>query len=213
MKPKHRETYRPIKVKGGHSQIIGYARVSTREQGLSIASQVDTLKQAGASVIYTETASGASAQPILRQCVESLRKGDTLTVVRLDRLGRKLGRLVVLLDELDEQGVYVRALAQGLNTRTKAHRDQANIIAALAEYERNLIRERTREGLAEAAKRGRIGGRPVMLTASVLELVRHLKSEGHSNREIGKAVRLSEKSVRNALARLETSDPRQLPLL
>ena len=140
------------------NQRIGYARVSTDDQHLDL--QRDALAQAGCGVIYEEAASGKSAaRPELEQCRKALRAGDTLVVWRLDRLGRSLPDLVQIVADLEQQGVGFESLAEKIETSSAAGRLVFHVFAALAEFERGLIRERTQAGLASARARGRFGGR------------------------------------------------------
>ena len=139
-------------------QRIGYARVSTDDQHLDL--QRDALTKAGCSVIYEEAASGKStARPELEQCRKALREGDTLVVWRLDRLGRSLPDLVQIVAELEQRGVAFESLTEKIETDSAAGRLVFHVFAALSEFERNLIRERTQAGLAAARARGRAGGR------------------------------------------------------
>ena len=142
------------------NQRIGYARVSTDDQHLDL--QRDALKQAGCSVIYEEAASGKNAaRPELEQCRKALRAGDTLVVWRLDRLGRSLPDLVQIVGDLEQRGVGFESLTEKIETGSAAGKLVFHIFAALAEFERGLIRERTQAGLAaaRARARGRAGGR------------------------------------------------------
>ncbi|WBO60265.1 MULTISPECIES: recombinase family protein [unclassified Acidocella] len=140
------------------NQRIGYARVSTDDQHLDL--QRDALTQAGCGVIYEEAASGKNAaRPELEQCRKALRAGDTLVVWRLDRLGRSLPDLVQIVAELEQQGVGFESLAEKIETGSAAGKLVFHVFAALAEFERGLIRERTKAGLASARARGRVGGR------------------------------------------------------
>ncbi len=140
------------------NQRIGYARVSTDDQHLDL--QRDALQQAGCGVIYEEAASGKSAaRPELEQCRKALRAGDTLVVWRLDRLGRSLPDLVQIVAELERRGVHFESLTEKIETGNAAGKLQFHVFAALAEFERGLIRERTLAGLAAARARGRAGGR------------------------------------------------------
>ena len=139
-------------------QRIGYARVSTDDQHLGL--QRDALTKAGCCVIYEEAASGKStARPELSQCRKALREGDTLVVWRLDRLGRSLPDLVQIVAELEQRGVGFESLTEKIETDSAAGRLVFHVFAALSEFERNLIRERTQAGLAAARARGRAGGR------------------------------------------------------
>ncbi len=140
------------------NQRIGYARVSTDDQHLDL--QRDALQQAGCSVIYEEAASGKSAaRPELEQCRKALRAGDTLVVWRLDRLGRSQHDLVQIVAELEQRGVHFESLTEKIETGSASGKLQFHVFAALAEFERGLIRERTQAGLAAARARGRAGGR------------------------------------------------------
>jgi DNA invertase Pin-like site-specific DNA recombinase len=138
---------------------IGYARVSTDDQNLDL--QQDALCQARVDKSYEDNASGKSLdRPQLAECLRSLRKGDTLIVWRLDRLGRSVKDLVALINELRERGVEFVSLTEAIDTTTPMGSFIFHITAALAELERSIIRERTRAGLVSARARGRKGGRP-----------------------------------------------------
>jgi DNA invertase Pin-like site-specific DNA recombinase len=141
-------------------QRIGYARVSTDDQSLDL--QYDALRKAGVpeDLIYADTASGKDAERReLAACLKALRAGDTLVVWRLDRLGRNLPDLVRIVGELERKGVSFESLTEKIETDSAAGKLVFHVFAALAEFERNLIRERTRAGLAAARARGRKGGR------------------------------------------------------
>jgi DNA invertase Pin-like site-specific DNA recombinase len=139
--------------------LIGYARVSTDEQNTHL--QEDALKAAGCGECFTDTASGAkSERPGLRAALGACRAGDTLVVWKLDRLGRSLTHLVETIQSLDKRGVGFRSLQEQLDTTTSGGRLIFHIFASLAEFERDLIRERTNAGLTAARARGRKGGRP-----------------------------------------------------
>lgn len=138
---------------------IGYARVSTREQNLHL--QLDALEKADCKKIYQEVISGAKAErPILEQLLENLREGDILVIWKLDRLGRSLRHLVELTNQLMQKNVGLISLSDPIDTTTPQGRLSFNLFAALAEFERDIIRERTRAGLESARARGRKGGRP-----------------------------------------------------
>lgn len=152
---------------------IGYARVSTDDQKLDL--QRDALLAAGCSVIYEETASGkAAARPELEQCRKALRAGDTLVVWRLDRLGRSLHDLVQIVADLEQRGVHFESLSEKIETGSATGRLMLHVFAALAEFERNLIRERTVAGLAAARARGRAGGRKAKLDDKDVRAIRAL---------------------------------------
>jgi len=144
------------------ARVIGYARVSTNSQDLQL--QVDSLRNNGvdAKLIFTDRLSGATSErPGLDACLEELRDGDTLLVWRLDRLGRSVRHLVTLIEELRERGVGFRSICDGaIDTTTASGELVFNIFSSLAQFERRLIAERTKAGLAAARARGRLGGRP-----------------------------------------------------
>ncbi|MBN9344485.1 MAG: resolvase [Caedibacter sp. 38-128] len=147
---------------------IGYARVSTRDQSLSM--QVEALKEAGCFQIHEEIASGAkAARPILDEIMRNLREGDTLVIWKLDRLGRNLAHLIHLTTKLIEKKVGLISLNDPIDTTTPQGRLIFGIFASLAEFERELIRERTQAGLKSARARGRKGGRPKGMSKSAME--------------------------------------------
>ena len=138
---------------------VGYARVSTKEQTLD--RQVDALTQAGCTRVYTEVISGARAdRPILAQVLEMLRAGDVLVIWKLDRLGRSLPHLLAIVTDLRTRQVGLKSLNDPIDTTTPQGRLIFNLFASLAEFEREVIRERTQAGLSAARARGRLGGRP-----------------------------------------------------
>ena len=148
---------------------IGYARVSTRDQKADL--QVDALKQAGCERIYQDIASGAkSARPELDKLLANVRPGDAVVIWKLDRLGRSLKHLVELVGELAERKVGLQSLNDPIDTTHAQGRLVFNLFASLAEFERELIIERTNAGLAAARARGRNGGRPFKMTSAKLRL-------------------------------------------
>jgi DNA invertase Pin-like site-specific DNA recombinase len=160
----------------GH--LLGYARVSTTDQHPQL--QVDALTAAGCSRVFTETASGARAdRPTLAQVLDQLRPGDTLVVWKLDRLGRSLRHLVDTITSLADRGVGFRSLQEAIDTTTTPGGKLVfHVFAVLAEFERDLIRERTATGLAAARSRGRHGGRPSVLTAQKLRVAKEMYASG-----------------------------------
>jgi DNA invertase Pin-like site-specific DNA recombinase len=139
--------------------LIGYARVSTQDQTLNL--QLDELKKAGCSRIFTDTASGAAKErPGLAEAISYCRDGDTLVVWRLDRLGRSLPHLIETIKGLDTRGIGFRSVTEAIDTTTSGGKLIFHIFGALAEFERDIIRERTQAGLQAARARGRKGGRP-----------------------------------------------------
>jgi DNA invertase Pin-like site-specific DNA recombinase len=150
-------------------ELVGYARVSTSGQDLAL--QLDALQQAGCAAprIYRDVGSGSIVdRPELARCLDYLREGDTLVVWRLDRLGRSLKHLIATIADLEARNVAFRSLQENVDTTTAAGRLQLHLFAALAEFERELGRERTRAGLQAARARGRVGGRPTVITARKL---------------------------------------------
>ncbi len=138
---------------------VGYARVSTKDQTLDL--QLDALKKAGCTKIYTETVSGAQAErPVLAKVMEAVRSGDVLVIWKLDRLGRSLRNLIDIVNDLLQRKVGLKSLSDPVDTTTSHGRLIFNLFASLAEFERDIIRERTNAGLVAARARGRTGGRP-----------------------------------------------------
>lgn len=180
---------------------IGYARVSTQEQHLHL--QLDELKSAGMDVIYEDTASGKNAdRPELTNCLKALRTGDTLTVWRLDRLGRNLHDLVRIVTELESKGVTFTSLKESIDTHGPAGKLVFHLFAALAQFERELMRERTLAGLAAARARGRKGGRPSSLTASQQKAaVSMLSNRDMSITEICAQFKISRSTLYNIAAK------------
>ncbi len=158
--------------------LIGYVRVSTTEDRQILDRQLDALDRIGCERIFDDRASGAKAgRPGLAACLDHLRRGDVLVVLDLDRLGRLAGELIALIDHLAERGVAFRALNSPMDTTTPAGRAFLQIQAAFAEMERNVIRQRVREGLKAARARGRKGGRPRIMTAEKLRYAQHLMAD------------------------------------
>lgn len=142
---------------------IGYARVSTDDQVLDL--QLDALAKAGCDDVYQEKMSGKNTdRPELGHCLKALRKGDTLVVWRLDRLGRSLQDLVRIVSDLAAQGVAFESVTENIDTGSASGKLQFHVFSAMAEYERNITRERTNAGLKAARARGRVGGRPAKLS-------------------------------------------------
>jgi DNA invertase Pin-like site-specific DNA recombinase len=152
---------------------IGYARVSRDEQTLDL--QTDALNQAKCSRIYTDKASGAKqSRPGLDKALEQLRPCDTLVVWRLDRLGRSLKHLIEVVEDLNAQGIGFASLTESLDTTTSNGKLIFHIFCSLAEFERNIIRERTLAGLAAARARGRKGGRKQAISQKKIATLQHL---------------------------------------
>ena len=172
--------------------LVGYARVSTVEQTLAL--QEDALRAAGCARLFTDTISGAKAErPGLGQALAFLRPGDVLVVWRLDRLGRSLKALIETLTALEGRGIGFKSLTEQLDTTTSGGRLIFHVFGALAEFERDLIRERTQAGLAAARARGRQGGRPRKLgTPARVALAQALYDDRrHAVAEICRALGIS----------------------
>jgi len=180
--------------------LIGYARVSTDDQNLAL--QRDALAAAGCEKIYEDKTSGAKAErPGLALALEVARAGDTLTVWRLDRLGRSLKDLIALAEGLDKRGVGLKSLKEALDTTSSGGRLIFHMFGALAEFERDLIRERTRAGLSAARARGRLGGRPKLLTPEKRRLAVQLyRAKEHSIAEICRLMGISKPTLYSYLA-------------
>jgi DNA invertase Pin-like site-specific DNA recombinase len=172
--------------------LIGYARVSTQDQTLDL--QLDALKKAGCEKILTDKASGATAdRQGLDQALEQLRKGDILIVWRLDRLGRSLRHLIDTTTDLNDRGIGFQSVTERIDTTTSGGKLIFHIFGALAEFERDIIRERTQAGLAAARSRGRLGGRPKTLPSSKkVEMAKRLyDSKSLTTAEICRSLNIS----------------------
>lgn len=153
--------------------LIGYARVSTQDQTLDL--QRDALTKAGCSKIFTDTVSGAATErPGLSEALQFVRDGDILVVWKLDRLGRSLKHLIETVMALNERGIGFRSITESIDTTTPGGKLIFHVFGALAEFERELIRERTQAGLSAARARGRHGGRPRKLDAKKTDLLQKL---------------------------------------
>lgn len=182
---------------------IGYARVSTDEQNLDL--QLDALQAAGCEVIYQdEGVSGATIERDgLTQALGAFGEGDTLVVWKLDRLGRSLGFLCELVDYLGKQHVGFQSLTDGIDTGTSGGKLVFHIMGALAEFERDLIRERTKAGMQAAKKRGKHLGRPRALTKQQVSHARELLNAGKTRREIAELFGVSANTVGREIRRYQ----------
>lgn len=186
---------------GGSSMIFGYARVSTAGQDEAL--QLDALGQAGCDRILTDHASGAtSSRPALDELLGMVRRGDTLVIWRLDRLGRSLRHLLDMVADLEQRGVILRSLNESIDTSTPSGRMVLHLFGALSQFERDLIRDRTKAGLEAARARGRIGGRPTVWTPEKKEEARRMLAEGKSVSSVAEILRVSRASVYRALAHM-----------
>ncbi len=178
--------------------LVGYARVSTHSQDASL--QRDALTLAGCVKIFEDEISGAKAErPGLAAALAFLREGDSLVVWRLDRLGRSLPHLIETVNTLGERGVGFRSLTEGVDTVTPNGRLVFHIFGALAEFERDLIRERTEAGLAAALARGRKGGRRPVMTADKVAKANELIAGGLTVREAAARLKVGKTALYSAL--------------
>ncbi|MGQ0632472.1 MAG: recombinase family protein [Sporichthyaceae bacterium] len=183
---------------------LGYARVSTAEQNLD--HQLDALERAGCERIFTDKASGKLARrPQWDALLEQLRPGDELVITRLDRAGRSVAHLVALAGDLAERDVALVVTEQGIDTGTPAGRLTFHILAALGEFVADLIGENTRDGLAAARARGRVGGRPSVMTAGKLAVARQLVEDGVGPAEIARTIGVGRATVYRHLATTENA--------
>ncbi|MBJ3764324.1 recombinase family protein [Maribius pontilimi] len=178
--------------------IIGYARVST--EGQSLEAQLDALDAAGVEKTFSEKISGSKrARPALDKLIEQLRDGDVVTVTKYDRLSRSLQDLLAIVDAIRAKGAGFRSLAEDIDTTTSAGRLVFHVFASIAQFERERISERTREGLAAAKRAGRVGGRPPALSRQQRDEVRRLRDEeGRRIAEIARLFGVSPNTVRRA---------------
>lgn len=183
--------------------LVGYARVSTLEQDVTL--QIDELEKAGCERIFRDKVSGTKTErPGLQEALDFLRTGDSLVVWRLDRLGRSLRHLIDTVSALEERGIGFRSLQEAIDTTTSGGRLIFHIFGALAEFERNLIRERTLAGLRAARARGRMGGRPRKLDAKKTELAYRLYDEKkYAVKEICQMLGVSKPTLYAYLSRRE----------
>ncbi len=182
---------------------IGYARVSTFEQNLDL--QIDALLKAGCEDIITDEISGSIAErPGLTKLRQILRKGDTVIVWRLDRLGRSHKHLIEWINEIKIIGVGFQSLQESIDTSTSTGQLIFHIFASLAEFERNLIKERTKAGLEAARSRGRQGGRPEKLNRDKKQLTIDLyKAKKHSIKQICQSVGISKPTLYSYVRKAE----------
>ncbi len=180
------------------SNLIGYARTSSTLQDPQL--QLDALTAAGCARIFTESASGMkTSRPELDAALDYLREGDQLVVWRLDRLGRSLPHLLDVLAQLDGRGVGFLSLTEALDTSTSGGRLVFSVFGAIAQFERELITERTRAGLAAAKAQGRVGGRPRTMTQANIDYARDQRTGGASWNDIAASLRVSRSTVQRSL--------------
>ena len=163
-------------------RLIGYARVSTEDQGTD--PQVDELRAAGCAVMHEEHASGADrSRPVLARLLREIRSGETLVVVRLDRLARSVSHLLAVIEQLEAKGAHFRSLRDPIDTSTPQGMFSLQVLGAVAQLERALIAERTKAGLRAACSRGRVGGNPGLRTRdpAAIRKLRAARDAAHLN--------------------------------
>ena len=186
---------------------IGYARVSTLEQEMAL--QLDALRAAGCDRIFEDRASGAKTdRPGLTQALAFVREGDVLVTWKLDRLARSLPHLIETVNQLEECGAGLQSLTEAIDTTTPGGRLIFHVFGALAQFERDLIRERTRAGLFAAASRGRRGGRKPVVTADKLSRAKSLIGKGLTVREAASRLKIGKTALYDALAQ-KTGIPKE----
>ena len=179
--------------------LIGYARVSTDEQNTE--AQAAALRERGCTRVYREVASGAARERVeLERALDALRESDTLVVWKLDRVARSLSHLLQILDRVHSSGAAFISISDGVDTSGAAGRMLAGILGSIAEFERELIIERTRAGLTTARDAGRVGGRPRALSRERLVAVRQLAEQGRSVRELARMFAVSPSTIRRSLS-------------
>jgi len=179
---------------------IGYARVSTADQTMAL--QLDALREAGVDRIFHDqgVSGSTSARPGLDSCLDHLRKGDVLTVWKLDRLGRNTQHVLSVVDDLMSRGIGFRSITEGLHTEGPMGKAMLTIMAAFAQLERDTMIERTRAGLAAAAANGRKGGRPRKVDDADAAKARNLRDKGVTATDIAKMLGVSRATVYRYLA-------------
>ena len=184
--------------------LIGYARVSTAEQDTAL--QTDALRKVGCERVFEDVVSGAKAdRPGLAAALAYLRDGDVLAVWRLDRLGRSLAHLIETIGALEARGVGFRSLTESIDTTTSGGRLIFHVFGALGQFERDLIRDRTKAGLTAAAARGRKGGRKPVVTAEKLQRAQEHIANGLNVREAAKRLKIGKTALYSALQAAQTT--------
>ena len=179
--------------------LIGYARVSTQDQNLDL--QHAALKDAGCDRIYDDHRSAGRERPGLIAALDQARAGDVILVWRLDRLGRSLSDLITIIKELESREIGFRSLTEAIDTTTTGGRLVFHIFGALAEFERELIRERTAAGLASAREKGRVGGRPQKMAPHQIRRAKMLIDAGERAQDVAQDLSVSLATLYRALKR------------
>ncbi len=169
---------------------VGYVRVSTTDQTTDL--QVDALNSIGCERIFSDEISGSTtSRPGLQDALNYLRPGDSLCVWKLDRLGRSLKHLIEVVNDLDSKGIGFRSVTEQIDTSTNGGKLIFHVFGALAEFERGIIRERVNAGLVAARSRGRVGGRPTVVSDSKASAIKVLSAQGLTSAEICKSIGIS----------------------
>ncbi len=170
--------------------LVGYARVSTQDQNLEL--QFSALKKIGCAKLYQDQLSGArNNRPGLQLALEVLRKGDTLVVWKLDRLGRTVKGLIDLVNQLHQKDIHFKSITDNVDTSTPSGRFFFHVMASLAQMERELVAERTKAGLAAARSQGRVGGRKRKMTKSKIESAKKLLASGSLPKDVARNLGIS----------------------
>src|SRR2546421_2187840 len=187
------------------SMLVGYARVSTQDQTLNL--QKDALEKIGCTKIFTDTASGTQTERKgLEEAIDFLRAGDSLVVWRLDRLGRSLKHLIEVITALEKRGIGFKSIQESIDTTTSGGKLVFHIFGALAEFERDIIKERTQAGLQAARARGRKGGRPKSLTGKKTAMAQALYNDKNNTvDEICKTLNISRATLYRYLSGRKTT--------
>jgi DNA invertase Pin-like site-specific DNA recombinase len=178
--------------------LVGYGRVSTQDQ--NPAMQEDALRAAGCERLFIETiSSGKKERPQLTAALDYVRSGDTLVVWRLDRLARSLRQLIETVELLESRGIALKSITEAIDTSTPGGRLVFHIFGAIAEFERAIIRERTKAGVTAAKARGRAGGRPAKLTGERLDMAKKLLIGGESISSVARTLNVSRSTVHRSV--------------
>lgn len=179
---------------------LGYMRVSTTDGRQTLDMQKDSLESYGVDRVFEDMSSGAKFnREGLTRLLDASRAGDEIVVYKLDRLGRSVKEMVNLIDDLNNRGVNFVSLTEGLNTSTPAGKFQLHILLALAQMEKDLLRERVKAGLEAAARRGRKGGRPPKLTENQLKMARKAIADGETMTDVAASFSVDRTTLWRAL--------------
>lgn len=181
-------------------RLVGYMRVSTSEQDLAL--QKHGLEKMGVDAIFHDVTSGANPKrPGLRNALNALQQGDTLVVWRLDRLGRSMRQLIDTVEEIQKQGAHLKSVNEAIDTSTATGRMLLHVLGALAEFERETIRERVTAGMAAAKRDGRHVGRPPLMRPDMVSVARVMLGDGKSWAEVSRLFNVSPATLSRALRR------------